>query len=86
MLKVPGARNLFLKHIFPLKNHWIFIFLENQIFTALKMQLCVAARAYSAAKKIDPNSDVSKLFGVAITATLSTTYEKGGTDSYCLTD
>ena len=29
-------------------------------------------------KKIDPNSDVSKLFGVAITATLSTTYEKRG--------
>ena len=39
LLKVPGASNSVLE--LTLKNHWFFIFLENEIFTALKLQLCV---------------------------------------------
>ena len=38
----------------------------------------MAARAYSAAKKIDQESSLNHLLGVSITASLSTTYEKRG--------
>ena len=38
----------------------------------------MAAKAYSAAKKIDTKTNIDKLFGIGITASLATTYEKKG--------
>ena len=38
----------------------------------------MAAKAYSAAKKIDPNTNPKNLLGIAVTASLATNYSKKG--------
>lgn len=80
LLKVPGASNSVLEAYIPYAKESLDFYLlrKPDFYCSKDTTLRMAARAYSAAKKIDPNSDVSTLFGVAITATLSTTYEKKG--------
>ena len=80
LLKVPGASNSVLEAYIPYAKESLDFYLlrKPDFYCSKDTTLRMAARAYSAAKKIDPNSNVSKLFGLAITATLSTTYEKRG--------
>ena len=51
---------------------------KPESYCSLDTTTRMAARAYSAAKKIDQKTDIKQLFGVAISATLSTNYEKKG--------
>ena len=51
---------------------------KPESYCSLDTTTRMAARAYSAAKKIDQKTDIKQLFGLAISATLSTNYEKKG--------
>lgn len=80
LLKVPGASNTVLEAYIPYaKESLDFYLMKKPDFYASKdTSLRMAARAYSAAKKIDQESSLNHLLGVSITASLSTTYEKRG--------
>ena len=65
LLKVPGASNSVLEAYIPYAKESLDFYLlrKPDFYCSIDTTLRMAARAYSAAKKIDPNSDVSKLFG-----------------------
>ena len=69
LLKVPGASNSVLEAYIPYAKESLDFYLlrKPDFYCSKDTTLRMAARAYSAAKKIDPDSNVSKLFGVAIT-------------------
>lgn len=80
LLKVPGASNSILEAYIPYAKESLDFYLmrKPESYCSLDTTTRMAARAYSAAKKIDEQSEIKNLFGVAITATLSTNYEKRG--------
>lgn len=80
LLKVPGASNSILESYIPYSRESLDFYLLKQpdFYCSKDTSLRMAAKAYSAAKKIDQNSSKKNLFGVAITAALSTTYQKKG--------
>ena len=80
LLKVPGASNSILEAYIPYAKESLDFYLmkKPESYCSLDTTTRMAARAYSAAKKIDEQSDIKNLFGVAITASLSTNYKKRG--------
>lgn len=80
LLKVPGASNSVLESYIPYSRESLDFYLmkEPDLYCSKDTSLRMAAKAYSAAKKIDSKTSKTALFGVAITAALSTTYEKQG--------
>ena len=80
LLIVPGASNSILEAYIPYAKESLDFYLmrKPESYCSLDTTTRMAARAYSAAKKIDQQSDIKNLFGIAITATLSTNYEKRG--------
>ena len=80
LLKVPGASNSILEAYIPYAKESLDFYLmkKPESYCSLDTTTRMAARAYSAAKKIDQKTDIKQLFGVAISATLSTNYEKKG--------
>ncbi len=80
LLKVPGASNSILEAYIPYAKESLDFYLmkKPESYCSLDTTTRMAARAYSAAKKIDQKTDIKQLFGIAISATLSTNYEKKG--------
>tara|TARA_Y100001935_G_C17307472_1_gene513308 strand:+ start:2645 stop:3754 length:1110 start_codon:yes stop_codon:yes gene_type:complete len=80
LLKTPGASNSILEAYIPYAKESLDFYLMKKpdSYCSQETTTRMAARAYSAAKKIDQKSDIKNLFGIAITATLSTNYEKRG--------
>ena len=80
LLKVPGASNSILEAYIPYAKESLDFYLmkKPESYCSLDTTTRMAARAYSAAKKIDQQTNIEQLFGIAISATLSTNYEKKG--------
>jgi len=80
ILKVPGASNSVLEAYVPYAKESLDHYLLRQPdhYCSHDTTLSMAAKAYSAAKKIDPKTHPKKLLGIAITASLATNYEKKG--------
>ena len=80
LLKVPGASNSILEAYIPYAKESLDFYLmkKPESYCSLDTTTRMAARAYSAAKKIDQETNIEQLFGIAISATLSTNYEKKG--------
>ena len=78
LLKVPGASNSILEAYIPYAKESLDFYLmkKPESYCSLDTTTRMAARAYSAAKKIDQETNIEQLFGIAISATLSTNYEK----------
>ena len=80
ILKVPGASKSVLEAYVPYAKESLDYYLLKQPdhYCSLGTTLSMAAKAYSAAKKIDPNTNPKNLLGVAVTASLATNYSKKG--------
>ena len=80
ILKVPGASNSVLEAYVPYAKESLDHYLLRQPdhYCSLDTTLSMAAKAYSAAKKIDPKTHPKKLLGIAVTASLATNYSKKG--------
>ena len=80
LLKVPGASNSVLEAYIPYAKESLDFYLLKQpdFYCSKDTSLRMAAKAYSAAKKIDQGTPTNQLFGIAITAALATNYEKKG--------
>ena len=80
ILKVPGASKSVLEAYVPYAKESLDYYLLKQPdhYCSLGTTLSMAAKAYSAAKKIDPYTNPKNLLGVAVTASLATNYSKKG--------
>ena len=80
LLEVPGASNTVLEAYIPYAKESLDFYLlkKPDFYCSKETALRMAAKAYSAAKKIDAESSRKKLLGVAITAALATNYKKRG--------
>src|SRR6056300_1142614 len=80
ILKIPGASKSVLEAYVPYARESLDYYLLKQPdhYCSLDTTLSMAAKAYSAAKKIDLNSNHKNLLGVAVTASLATNYSKKG--------
>jgi hypothetical protein len=80
ILKIPGASKSVLEAYVPYARESLDYYLLKQPdhYCSLDTTLSMAAKAYSAAKKIDPNSNHKNLLGIAVTASLATNYLKKG--------
>ena len=80
ILKVPGASNSVLEAYVPYAKESLDHYLLRQPdhYCSLDTTLSMAAKAYSAAKKIDTKTHPKKLLGIAVTASLATNYTKKG--------
>ena len=80
ILKVPGASQSVLEAYVPYAKESInhYLLKEPDHYCSLDTTLSMAAKAYSAAKKIDQNSHPKNLLGIAVTASLATNYTKKG--------
>ncbi len=80
VLKVPGASKSVLEAYVPYAKESLDYYLLKQPdhYCSLSTTLSMAAKAYSAAKKIDPDINPKNLLGVAVTASLATNYSKKG--------
>ena len=80
ILKVPGASQSVLEAHVPYAKESIdhYLLKEPDHYCSLDTTLSIAAKAYSAAKKIDQNSHPKNLLGIAVTASLATNYTKKG--------
>lgn len=80
LLKVPGASKSVLEAYIPYAKESLDFYLlkKPDFYCSKETALRMAAKAYSAAKKIDPKSSRKKLLGIAITAALATNYKKRG--------
>ena len=80
ILKVPGASNSVLEAYVHYAKESLDHYLLRQPdhYSSHYTTLSMAAKAYSAAKKIDPKTHPKKLLGIAITASLATNYVKKG--------
>ena len=80
LLEVPGASNSVLEVYIPYAKESLDFYLlkKPDFYCSKETALRMAAKAYSAAKKIDAESSRKKLLGVAITAALATNYKKRG--------
>ena len=95
-LKVPGASNTILESYVPYSKKSMDIFLNKKPdhYCSLNTCLSMAANAYKKSLQIENNTNTKYLIGVAVTASLATTYTKIGehkfyiaiqTDSYTKT-
>mgnify|MGYP001304863653 FL=1 len=80
ILKVPGASSSVLEAYVPYAKESLDYYLLKQPdhYCSLDTTLSMAAKAYSAAKKIDPDTNPKYLLGIAVTASLATNYSKKG--------
>ena len=80
ILKVPGASKSVLEAYVPYAKESLDYYLLKQPdhYCSLGTTLSMAAKAYSAAKKIDPQTNPKNLLGIAVTASLATNYSKKG--------
>ena len=80
ILKVPGASTSVLEAYVPYAKESLDYYLLKQPdhYCSLDTTLSMAAKAYSAAKKIDPDTNPKYLLGIAVTASLATNYLKKG--------
>ena len=92
-LKVPGASNTILESYIPYSKKSMDIFLNKKPdhYCSLNTCLSMSANAYKKCTQIEQKSNTKYLIGVAVTASLATTYNKIGdhkfyiaiqTDSY----
>jgi hypothetical protein len=80
ILKVPGASKSVLEAYVPYAKESLDYYLLKQPdhYCSKETTLSMAAKAYSAAKKIDLNTNPKNLLGIAVTASLATNYSKKG--------
>ena len=80
LLKVPGASQTVLESYIPYARESLahYLLKEPDQYCSLDTTLSMAAKAYSAAKKIDTETNIDNLVGIGITASFATTYEKKG--------
>ena len=80
ILKVPGASKSVLEAYVPYAKESLDYYLLKQPdhYCSIETTLSMAAKAYSAAKKIDLNTNPKNLLGIAVTASLATNYSKKG--------
>ena len=84
LLKVPGASQTILESYIPYSRKSMDEYLKIQpsYYCGLQTTINMAVTAFDRAKKLSPDCDPKYLLGVAVTATLSTTYEKLGTHRF----
>ena len=96
LLKVPGASNTILETYVPYSKKSMDLFLnkEPDHYCSLNTCLSMSANAYKKSVQIEPKTKTKYLIGIAVTASLATTYKKIGdhkfyiviqTDSYTKT-
>ena len=80
LLKVPGASNTILESYIPYSKESMNEFLNSKPdhYCSLDTCLSMAANAYKKSTKINKQSKSKHLLGIAITASLATTYKKKG--------
>ena len=80
LLRVPGASKSVLEAYVPYAKESLDYYLlkKPDKYCSEDTTLSIAAKAFSAAKKIDPNEHPSKILGIGITASLATDYLKKG--------
>ena len=80
LLKVPGASNTILESYIPYSKESMNDFLNSKPdhYCSLDTCLSMAANAYKKSTKINKQSKSKHLLGMAITASLATTYKKKG--------
>ena len=96
LLKVPGASNTILETYVPYSKKSMDLFLNKKPdhYCSLNTCLSMSANAYKKSIQIEPDTKTKYLIGIAVTASLATTYKKIGdhkffivmqTDSYTKT-
>ena len=84
LLKVPGASQTILESYIPYSRESMdeYLGIKPSYYCGLQTTINMAVTAFTRAKKLAPQVDSSHLLGVAVTATLSTTYEKLGSHRF----
>ena len=84
LLKVPGASQTILESYIPYSRESMneYLGFQPSHYCALQTTVNMAVTAFNRAKKLAPSVSPSNLLGVAVTATLSTTYEKLGSHRF----
>ena len=84
LLKVPGASQTILESYIPYSRESMdeYLGMKPSYYCGLQTTINMAVTAFSRSKKLAPRVDSSHLLGVAVTATLSTTYEKLGSHRF----
>jgi len=84
LLKVPGASQTILESYIPYSRQSMdeYLKIKPSYYCGLQTTVNMAVTAFDRAKKLAPECDPKHLLGVAVTATLSTTYEKMGTHRF----
>ena len=80
ILRIPGASKSVLEAYVPYAKESLDHYLLRQPdhYCSMDTTLSMAAKAYSAAKQIDPMNHPKNLLGIAVTASLATNYSKKG--------
>ena len=80
LLKVPGASNTILETYVPYSKKSMDLFLNKKPdhYCSLNTCLSMSANAYKKSLQIEPNTRTKYLVGIAVTASLATTYKKIG--------
>jgi nicotinamide mononucleotide (NMN) deamidase PncC len=97
LLRVPGASNTILETYVPYSKKSMDLFLNKKPdhYCSLNTCLSMSANAYKKSIQIEPETKTKYLIGIAVTASLATTYKKIGdhkffvvmqTDSYTKTN
>ena len=84
LLKVPGASQTILESYIPYSRESMneYLGFQPSHYCGLQTTVNMAVTAFNRAKKLAPSVYPSNLLGVAVTATLSTTYEKLGSHRF----
>ncbi len=84
LLKVPGASQTVLESYIPYSRESMdeYLGFKPSHYCGLQTTVNMAVTAFNRAKKLASDIDPSNLLGVAVTATLSTTYEKLGSHRF----
>ena len=79
-LRQPGASNTILESYIPYSRESLahYLLRKPEQYCSLDTTLSMAAKAFSAAKKIDTSSKNTLLYGIGITASLATLDDKKG--------
>lgn len=87
LLKVPGASNTILESYIPYSKKSMDLFLNKKPdhYCSLDTCLSMAANAYKKSMDIDKDCNKKYLIGVAVTASLATTYTKIGDHKFYIT-
>ena len=80
LLKVPGASNTILETYVPYSKKSMDLFLNKKPdhYCSLNTCLSMSANAYKKSIQIEPDTKTKYLIGIAVTASLATTYKKIG--------